>query len=180
EDEAIAAARKIGFPVVMKVAGRKIIHKSDVGGVVLNVRSPDEVRRVFGRLMAIEHAEGVNVQPMLERGIEVIVGVAENEQFGSVAMFGLGGVFVELLKDVSFRLLPLTRKDAEEMVREVKGYRLLSGYRGFRGDVNAVVDLIVRVGEMVEKEGIVEMDLNPVFVYENGCVVADARIAVGE
>jgi acyl-CoA synthetase (NDP forming) len=180
EEQAVKAARKIGFPVVMKVAGREIVHKSDVGGVILNVKSEDEVREVFQRLMSIPKAEGVNVQPQLEKGIEVIVGVAENEQFGSVAMFGLGGVFVEVLKDVSFRLLPLTRRDAEEMVREVKGYKLLEGYRGVRGDVGAVVDLLLKLNEVVEKEGIVEMDLNPVFVYERGVVVADARIVVGE
>jgi len=115
-----------------------------------------------------------------ERGIEVIVSVAENEQFGSILMFGLGGVFVEVLRDVSFRLLPVTAEEAEEMVREVRGYRLLEGYRGVKGDVSALIDLLVKVGEIVEKEGIVEMDLNPVFVYERGLVVADARMVVGE
>ncbi len=180
EEEAVKAASQIGFPVVMKVAGRKIIHKSDVGGVALNIQSEDGVRETFRRLMAIGNAEGVNLQPMLEKGIEVIVGVAENEQFGSVVMFGLGGIFAEVLRDVSFRLLPLTTRDAEEMVREIRGYRLLEGYRGVRGDVRAVVELLVKVGEMVEEEGIVEMDLNPVFVYENGLRVADARMVVGE
>ncbi len=178
EDEAVEAAKNICFPVVMKVASRKIVHKSDVGGVVF-VKNEEEARSAFHKLMAIENAEGVNVQPMLEKGIEVIVGVAENEQFGSVVMFGLGGVFVEVLRDVSFRLIPLTRKDAEEMVREVRGYRLLAGYRGFKGDVDAVVDLILKVSELVESENVVEMDLNPVFVYEGGCVVADARVVVG-
>ncbi|AAB89317.1 acetate--CoA ligase [Archaeoglobus fulgidus] len=180
EEQAVKAAKEIGFPVVMKVAGREIVHKSDVGGVILNVKSEDEVREVFQRLMSIPKAEGVNIQPQLEKGIEVIVGVAENEQFGSVAMFGLGGVFVEVLKDVSFRLLPLTRRDAEEMVREVKGYKLLEGYRRVKGDVGAVVDLLLKLNEVVERESIVEMDLNPVFVYERGAVVADARIVVGE
>jgi len=180
EEEAVRAARKLSFPVVMKVAGRGIVHKSDVGGVILNIRSEEEVRKAFRNLMSIPKAEGVNVQPQLERGIEVIAGVAENEQFGSVVMFGLGGIFVEVLRDVSFRLLPLTRRDAEEMVREVKGYRLLEGYRGMKGDVGAVVDLLLKLNEIVERESIVEMDLNPVFVYEKGFAVADARIVVGE
>ena len=180
EEEAVRAARKLSFPVVMKVAGRGIVHKSDVGGVILNIRSEEEVRKAFQTLMSIPKAEGVNVQPQLERGIEVIAGVAENEQFGSVVMFGLGGIFVEVLRDVSFRLLPLTRRDAEEMVREVKGYRLLEGYRGMKGDVGAVVDLLLKLNEIVERESIVEMDLNPVFVYEKGLAVADARIVVGE
>ncbi len=180
EEQAIKAAKQIGFPVVMKVAGRGIVHKSDVGGVILNINSEEEVRKAFQTLISIPKAEGVNVQPQVEKGIEVIVGVAENEQFGSVVMFGLGGVFVEVLKDVSFRLLPLTRRDAEEMVREVKGYKLLEGYRGMKGDVEAVVNLLLKLNELVEKESIVEMDLNPVFVYEKGLVVADARIVVGE
>ncbi len=178
ESEAIRAARKIGFPVVMKVAG--IMHKSDVGGVVLNIKSEEEVTAAFKKLITIKGAEGVNVQPMLRQGIEVIVGVAENEQFGKLIMFGLGGIFVEILKDVSFRLLPITARDAEEMVKEIKGYRLLEGYRGMKGDVKAVVELLVKVARMVEEEGIVEMDLNPVFVYEKGLAVADARMVVGE
>ncbi|MEM2022534.1 MAG: acetate--CoA ligase family protein [Archaeoglobaceae archaeon] len=180
EEKAVSAARQIGFPVVMKVASRKIVHKSDVNGVRLNVKSEEEVRRNFNELMAIDGAEGVNVQPMLQQGIEVIVGVAENEQFGSVAMFGLGGVFVEVLKDVSFRLLPITKRDAEEMVREIKGYRILQGYRGKKADISAIVDLLLKINDVVEKESVVEMDLNPVFVYENGYAVADARMVVGK
>ncbi len=180
EDEAVAAAKQIGFPVAMKVASRRIVHKSDVGGVALNISSEDEVREAFRRLMSIENAEGVNVQPMLKKGIEIFVGVAENEQFGSIIAFGLGGYLVELLGDVAFRLIPITRRDAEEMVRETKAYALLSGYRNMRGDVESVVDLLLRISKMVEEESIVEMDLNPVFVYEKGCVVADARIVVGE
>ncbi len=180
EDEAVAAAKQIGFPVAMKVASRRIVHKSDVGGVILNVGCEDEVRETFRKLMSIENAEGVNVQPMLEKGIEVFVGVAENEQFGSVIAFGLGGYLLELLGDVAFRLIPITRRDAEEMVRETKAYRLLSGYRGFSGDVEGVVDLLLRVSSMVEEENIVEMDLNPVFVYGKGYCVADARVVVGE
>ncbi|MET1124833.1 MAG: acetate--CoA ligase family protein [Archaeoglobaceae archaeon] len=179
EEEAVKAAKLIGFPVVMKVASPKIVHKSDVGGVKLNVRSEEEVRRNFSELMKIEGAVGVNVQPMLPQGLEVIVGVAENEQFGSVAMFGLGGVFVEVLRDVSFRLLPLTKRDAEEMVKEIRGYRIFE-YRGKRYDVKAIVDLLLKLNEIVEEESVIEMDLNPVFVYEKGCVVADARIVVGE
>ena len=180
EDEALRAARSIGFPVVLKVASRKIYHKSEVGGVLLDLRSEEEVRDAFRRLMEIDGAEGVNVQPMLRRGIEVIVGVAEDEQFGSFVMFGLGGIFVEAIGDVSFRLLPIERRDAEEMVREVRGSRILFGHRGIGADVGSLVELLLRVGEVVERESVVEMDLNPVFAYEDGCVVADARIVVGE
>jgi acyl-CoA synthetase (NDP forming) len=177
EEDAIKAAKAIGFPVVMKVAG--ILHKSDVGGVMLNIKSEEEVRNAFRKLSAIEGAKGVSVQPQLS-GIELIVGAAENEQFGSFVMFGLGGVFVEVLKDVSFRLLPVDRKEALEMIREIRGYRILEGYRGFRADLNAIAELLVKVGEIVENEGVVEMDLNPVFANENGCFVADARIVKGK
>ncbi len=183
EDEAVDAAKRIGLPavpVVMKVASRKIVHKSDAGGVVLGIRSEEEVRRAFRRLMAIDGAEGVNVQPMLEKGTEVIVGVSENPQFGSVIMFGLGGLLVELLRDVSIRLLPLSRKDAAEMIKEVRGHRLIEGFRGYKGDFDALVDLLLRVSRVVEEESIIEMDLNPVFVYERGYAVADARAVVGK
>ncbi|MEM2086581.1 MAG: acetate--CoA ligase family protein [Archaeoglobaceae archaeon] len=177
EEEAVRAAKSIGFPVVMKVNG--ILHKSDVGGVILNVRNEEEVRNAFRRLSAIEGAKGVNVQPQLS-GIELIIGSAENEQFGSYLMFGLGGVFVEVLRDVSFRLIPLSREEAYEMIREIKGYKILEGYRGFKANVSAVVDLLLKVSEIVENESIVEMDLNPVFANENGCFVADARIVKGK
>jgi len=177
EDDAVEFAKKIGFPVVMKVHG--ILHKSDVGGVLLDIRNEDEVRIAFRRLSSIEGAKGVNVQPML-KGVELIVGSAEDEQFGSYIMFGLGGIFAEVLRDVSFRLVPISRRDAEEMIREIRGYRILEGYRGIKVDRDSIVDLLLKVSEIVEKEEIVEMDLNPVFANENGCFVADARIVKGK
>ena len=178
EEEAVSAAKSIGYPVVMKVAG--IIHKSDVGGVILDIKNDEEVRKAFKHLISIPGAKGVTVQPMLPKGIEVIVGVGENEQFGSYVMFGLGGVFVEVLRDVSIRLLPVTREDAKEMIKSIKGFKILSGYRGFKGDIDALTDLIVKLNEIVEKEDVIEMDLNPVFVYERGYAVADARIIKGK
>ncbi len=176
EDEAVSFARSVGFPVVMKVHG--LLHKSDVGGVILDIRNDDEVRRAFRILSSIKGAKGVNVQPML-KGIELIVGAGEDEQFGSFLMFGLGGVFAEVLRDVTFRLIPVSRKDAEEMIREIRGHRILEGYRGFRANIDSLIDLLLKVSEIVEKEEIVEMDLNPVFANENGCFVADARILKG-
>ena len=175
EDEAVKAAKSIGFPVVMKVSSHKIVHKSEFGGVILNINNEDDVRKAFRKLISIKDAEGVNVQPMLPKGIEVIIGVSQDEQFGSIIMFGLGGVFVEALKDVSFRLIPITRRDAEEMIRETKAYEILKKYRN-----DSLVELLLKVGDIAEKEGIVEMDLNPVFVYENDCIVADARIVLGK
>ncbi|MBO8182552.1 MAG: acetate--CoA ligase family protein [Archaeoglobus sp.] len=176
EDSAVEAANEIGYPVVMKVASTEIIHKSDAGGVLLDIRSEEEVREAFRRLMKIPKAEGVNVQPMLKKGIEAIVGVIEDQQFGKAIMFGLGGIFVEIYNDVSFRILPITRNDAEEMIREIKGYKVLDGYRGLKGDVESLIDLLLKISEISEKEKIKELDLNPVFVYEKGYTVADARI----
>jgi len=177
EDEAVSFARSVGFPVVMKVHG--LLHKSDVGGVILDIRNDDEVRRAFRMLSSIKGAKGVNVQPML-KGIELIVGAGEDEQFGSFLMFGLGGVFAEVLRDVSFRLIPISRGDAEEMIREIRGYRILEGYRGLRANIDSLIDLLLKVSEIVEREEIVEMDLNPVFANENGCFVADARMVKGK
>lgn len=116
---------------------------------------------------------------MAEKGIEVMVGVSENEQFGKFILFGMGGIFAEVLEDYSLRLIPLTREDAEEMIRETKGYRILKGYRNFKADIENLTELLLRVSEMVERENIAEMDLNPVFAYEDGYMVVDARIRIG-
>ncbi|MEM2324855.1 MAG: acetate--CoA ligase family protein [Archaeoglobaceae archaeon] len=175
EEEAVKAARSLGFPVAMKVVG--FLHKSDIGGVILNLKTEEEVREAFRRISAISGK--VNVQKMLS-GIELIIGCAENEQFGSFLMFGLGGVFVEVLKDVSFRLLPIKREDAYEMIREIRGHRILEGYRNFRANIDEIANLLLKISEIVEKESIIEMDLNPVFANEKGCFVADARILKGK
>ncbi len=148
--------------------------------MILNIRNDEDAIRAFRKLISLPDAEGVNVQPMLKKGVEVVLGVAENEQFGSYVMFGLGGIFVEVLRDVSFRLLPVTRKEAEKMVKSIRGYKILSGYRGFRGDMDSLINLIVKINELVENENILEMDLNPIFLYEKGYSVADARIVRGK
>ncbi|MCS7118802.1 MAG: acetate--CoA ligase family protein [Archaeoglobaceae archaeon] len=177
EEKAIGIAKEIGFPVVMKVHG--IVHKSDVGGVILDIRNEEEVKNAFRKLIKIEGAKGVNVQPMIS-GIELIIGSADNEQFGSYIIFGLGGIFTEILRDISLRLVPISRRDAEDMIREIRGYKILEGYRGIKANVEAIVELLLKVSELVEKEEIVEMDLNPVFANEKGCFVADARILIGK
>lgn len=169
EEEAIRAAREISFPVVMKVASRRIVHKSKVGGVRLDIWSEEGVKRNFRELMSIEGAEGVNVQKMLPRGIEVAIGVSENNQFGSVAMLALGGVLIEKFRRAVFRLLPLDARDAIEMVREI----------GLDLGVNCIIEILLKLNELVEKENVLEMDLNPVMVYKDKCVVADARMVIG-
>ncbi|MGB9786335.1 MAG: acetate--CoA ligase family protein [Infirmifilum sp.] len=184
--EAAEIAKKIGFPVVLKVISPDILHKSDVGGVVLDVRSPEEAQEHFRAIMRSvklrspqARVRGVLVQEMLPKGLEVIVGATRDPSFGPVVMFGIGGVFVEVLKDVSFRVAPLTTVDAEEMIKDVKGYKLFTGYRGEGPrDEIAVIDILLKFSKMItELEDVSEADLNPVIVYEEGqgAKVADAR-----
>jgi acetate---CoA ligase (ADP-forming) subunit beta len=184
---AVAAAEKTGFPVVLKVVSPDVAHKSDVGGVRLGLESKEEVEEAFDEIMASVRAaqtdvrvEGVAVQKMAPAGTEVIVGMSKDAQFGPVMMFGLGGVFVEVLKDVAFRIVPLEGKDAREMVREIRGFAVLEGVRGQpASDLAALENLILRVSEFIEAHPeIEELDLNPVLVYPDGALAVDARIVV--
>ena len=184
---AVEAAEKTGFPVVMKVVSPDVAHKSDVGGVRLGLESKEDVEQAFDEIMAAVKAaqpdasiEGVAVQKMAPAGIEVIVGMSKDPQFGPVMMFGLGGVFVEVLKDVAFRIVPLEPKDAREMVREIKGFAVLEGVRGQpAADLGALENLILRVSEFTEGHPEVEeLDLNPVLAYSDGALAVDARIVV--
>jgi acetate---CoA ligase (ADP-forming) subunit beta len=186
-DAAVKAARDIGFPVVLKVVSPQITHKTDVGGVKLDLKSPEEVAAAFDEIMAAARRaapdaaiDGVSVQQMARPGIEVIVGVSTDPQFGPVIMFGLGGVLVEVLKDVSFRIIPIAARDARQMIREIKGFPLLEGYRGQEpADLAALESLLLRVSEFVEQQPEVsEMDLNPVFAYKDGVLAVDARIVL--
>jgi acyl-CoA synthetase (NDP forming) len=186
-DAAVQAARDIGFPVVLKVVSPQITHKTDVGGVKLDLKSPEEVAAAFDEIVAAARRaapdatiDGVSVQQMARPGIEVIVGVSTDPQFGPVIMFGLGGILVEVLKDVSFRIIPIAPRDARQMIREIKGFPLLEGYRGQDpADLAALESLLLRVSEFVEKQPEVsELDLNPVFAYKDGALAVDARIVL--
>jgi acetate---CoA ligase (ADP-forming) subunit beta len=183
--EAISISKEIGFPVVMKVNSRDVIHKSDSGGVKLGLANATQAGKAYSEIMSsIKQAhpdariEGVSVQPMVAPGVEVIVGMSKDPQFGPVIMFGLGGILVEVLKDVSFRIVPLTERDAGEMIREIKGYPILEGYRGQKpACLPALEKLIVEVSRFVERNShIRELDLNPVFAYPDGALAVDARI----
>ena len=183
--EAISLSKSIGFPIVLKVASPDIIHKSDSGGVKLGLANVTQVGNAYSEIMLSigqrfpkARVQGVSVQKMARPGTEVIIGVSKDAQFGPVLMFGLGGILVEVLKDVSFRIIPVTRQDAEEMIREIKGYPLLQGYRGQEpADIPYLEQLIVKVSELVEQyPQIKELDLNPVFAYKDGAVTVDARI----
>jgi len=186
-DEAAAAAEEIGFPVAVKLVSDEIVHKTEVGGVILSRRSAVEVKEAFQqirerlqRLGRADEMQGVAVQQMVPEGIEVIVGLTQDPSFGPLIMFGLGGIYAEFLKDVAFRIHPLTDVDARDMVRSVKAHQLFAGWRGARPtDVAALEDLLLRVSAMVEDlPRIAEMDLNPVKAQEQGkgYVVVDARV----
>ncbi|HSL91120.1 MAG TPA: acetate--CoA ligase family protein, partial [Candidatus Limnocylindrales bacterium] len=183
EEEAVAAARQVGYPAAVKMNSPDVTHKSDVGGVVLDAGDESAVRKACRDLsLAVKRAgardEGVLVSAMSRAGTEVIVGVVRDPQFGHAVMFGMGGVLVEALGDVSFRIVPLAEKDAEEMVDGIRGARLLRGYRGGKpADVGAIRRLLLQASEFVTRHPeIEELDLNPVIVHEKGLQIVDARV----
>jgi acyl-CoA synthetase (NDP forming) len=185
--EAALAAERLKFPVVVKLASKTIMHKTEVGGVVLGIDSAKGVMSAFRdiekRLASIgrqDEMQGVTVQPMLEEGLEAIVGMISDTQFGPLIMFGMGGIYAEVLKDRAIRLHPLTDLDARELVQSVKISRLLEGYRGSPpSDTEAIYDLLLRLSEMItDIPQIAELDFNPVKVLPQGqgYWIADARI----
>ncbi|MDP6453688.1 MAG: acetate--CoA ligase family protein [SAR202 cluster bacterium] len=187
KDEAVRLSSEIGFPAVLKIASSSIAHKSDVGGVKLGLANEDEVGQAFDEMMDtigndVPDAEiqGVSVQSMARPGIELVLGMSKDPQFGPVLMFGLGGVLVEVLKDVAFRIVPLTPRDAAQMVREIKGFAVLEGYRGQEPvDVAAIEESLLKLSRFVEERPMIkELDLNPVFAYSDGLTVVDARIVL--
>ena len=184
-EDATSFAEKIGYPVVMKIVSPDVIHKFDVGGVVLNLKTAKEVESAFKKI--VENVKkhkpdakimGVTVQEMAPASTEVIVGGIKDPQFGQTLMFGLGGIFVEILKDVTFRIAPVTEEEAKEMITEVKAYPLLQGYRGTPpADTGAIIRILLATSKlMMSHENIKELDLNPVLVYEKGAKTVDARI----
>ena len=183
--EAISISQQFGFPAVLKIASSDVVHKSDAGGVKLGLKTARQVGKAYDDILkAIKKQypeamiQGISVQKMARPGVEVIIGMSKDAQFGPVLMFGLGGIFVEVLKDVSFRIVPLVPRDAREMIREIKGYPLLEGYRGQEpvGAAN-LEELIMKVSDFVEKNPEVkELDLNPIFAYRDGAVAVDARV----
>jgi len=185
KEDAIDAARRMGYPVVMKIVSPQITHKSDIGGVKVGLKSDADVKKAYKDIMkaAEENApgaviDGVSVQKMAGKGLELVIGMSKESQFGPMIMFGLGGTLVEILKDVAFRFVPLTGQDAREMIRQVKAYRLLEGYRGQPPvDIKHLEELLLKVSRMIEENPeIKEMDINPLIAYEKGAVAVDARI----
>jgi len=182
EDEAVEMSNTLGYPVVLKIVSPDVVHKTDSGGVKLNLADEDAVRSAYGEIVGAfkyQHIIGVAVQKMADPGVEAIIGVTRDPNFGPVLMFGLGGIFVEVLKDVTFRVLPVTLQDIDEMIQEIKGYPLLKGYRGKAVDIEALKNLLLKISELVLTfPEIRELDLNPVFLYPQGNMTVDARMFV--
>jgi len=185
--EAQSIAMSMGYPIVLKIVSPDIVHKSDVGGVKLGLQDDAAVGAAYDEIIAAAkqaspnaNVHGVSVQPMAKQGIEVILGMSKDPQFGPVLMFGLGGIFVEVLKDVAFRIVPLTTRDASQMVREIKGFPLLEGYRGQDpADLAKIEEAIMTLSAYVDQRPeIKELDLNPCFAYKDGIAAVDARIVL--
>lgn len=185
--EAIRAAEGIGYPVVMKISSPDILHKTDVGGVKIGLKTPEDVEDAFfevttnaKKFMPGVYIRGVSISEMVTGGKEFIIGVSVDTNFGHIIMFGLGGIYVEVLKDISFRITPLRRSDASEMIREIRSYPLLKGIRGEKPvDVNSIEEGILRISQLVvDFPDIIELDINPLIVKQEGegSVILDARI----
>jgi acyl-CoA synthetase (NDP forming) len=185
--EAVNLSKEVGFPVVLKIASPDVIHKSDAGGVKVGLKNATQVSNAYREIMTSvkkKHPkatiEGVSIQPMAKPGVEVIIGMSKDAQFGPVLMFGLGGILVEILKDVSFRIVPLTLRDAREMIREIKGYPVLEGYREQEpANIPLLEEMLLKVSDFAEKNPEVkELDLNPIFAYRDSAVAVDARVVL--
>jgi acetyl-CoA synthetase (ADP-forming) len=186
-DEAVQAASELGYPVALKVCSPRVLHKSDLGGVALGLSGPEAVEKAFGQIRSRlaesipEEAQAdILVVPMASAGLEVILGMTRDEQFGPAVMFGLGGVWVELLKDVTFRLVPLSEAEARRMIDEIRAAPLLKGYRGEPPrDVEAIVRGLLGLSKLVEANpAIVSVDINPLVVYQEGSLVVDAKVLI--
>jgi acetyltransferase len=189
-EDAVAAAKGMGYPVVMKIVSPQILHKSDIGGVKLNINSKKEVENTFfdittrvQHIMPTAQIYGVMIQEMVSGGKEVIIGITRDAQFGHMIMFGLGGIYVEVLKDISFRITPLSKEDAHEMIRETKVFPLLRGVRGeAEADIEAIEKSILLLSRMaLDFPQIIEAEINPLLVKKRGegVVAVDARFIIG-
>ena len=192
EEDVEKVIKSVGFPAVAKVVSPDISHKSDVGGVILGIQDGESALKAYRQIMEnvrrnvpSARVAGVLYQKMAEPGyVEVIVGATRDPTFGPVIMFGIGGIFVEVLKDVSFRVAPLEPEDAEEMIKEIKTYKILEGYRGMPPrDIEAVKDMLIKVSKlMLEVSEVQDIDLNPIMLYERGkgAVAVDVRVILKE
>ena len=185
EEEAMKVAKRLGFPLVMKIVSPDIMHKTDIGGITMNIINPPQVRESYKNIICNirknkpeARINGVLLYKQAPKGVEVIVGMIRDPQFGPTVMFGLGGIFIEILKDVTFRVCPVERADIEEMLTEIEGIKMLQGYRGQpRCDVNSIIDIILQISRLALDYPVIKgIDLNPILVYEKGALVVDAKV----
>jgi len=177
-NEALNFSKEVGYPLVCKVVSPEILHKSDVGGVIIGIKDENKLKNAFKQLMYLKGFKGVLVEKMLN-GIELIIGAKNDEQFGPVILVGMGGVSVEIYKDTTMRMAPIDYNEADEMLKSLKCYPLLKGYRGNAGiNLAKLKDTIIKFsGLLIDFENIFEsMDLNPVICNKDNCFIADARI----
>ncbi|MBN1329678.1 MAG: acetate--CoA ligase family protein [Candidatus Heimdallarchaeota archaeon] len=189
-EQAKKAAKKIGFPVVMKVVSPQIIHKTDAGGVKLNIKDENEIEEAYKEIInsCLKYKKdariiGILIEKMVKPSTEIIVGVTRDPTFGPAIMFGLGGIFVELLKDVSFRIAPIEEKDAKQMISEIKALPMLQGFRGGPNvDLKLIVEVLMKISQLSIEymNDILEIDLNPIFVYDDKLLTVDARVILTE
>jgi len=185
-EEAMIIANNLGYPVALKVVSDGVSHKTDVGGVAVGISDDRHLQDAYRKMVSglkrkapKAKVKGVMVQKMVEGGVEVLIGGKKDPEFGQVVAFGLGGVFVEIMEDVAFRVAPVSKKEAADMMAETRGFKVLDGYRGKSYDVEAVATLISKVSSVLEKrKDIVELDMNPVIVLKKGAVAVDARIVL--
>jgi len=168
----------LSFPVALKVCSNKILHKTDVGGVKLGIKDKDELLKTFKSFKKKFPKENLLVDQMEEKGVEIIIGLVQDPTFGLTIMAGIGGIYTELYKDVTFRVVPVDKNAAEEMVEEIKGKKLLEGFRNIPANKKLVIDLVLKVSKIGEElmDHIDQMDLNPVFVYKDDICVVDAKL----
>ena len=186
-DEAVRAAREIGYPVVMKVVSKDILHKSDAGGVALNLENDDEVVDAYQAIRRSCQAykpdaviQGIEVVEMVRPGVETIIGARQDASFGPIVMFGLGGIYVEVMKDVAFRAAPVSRREAQDMIASIRSYPLLLGVRGEkRKEIDGIVDVAVKLGQLIDQcRDITDIEINPLVAYDygEGVKAVDMRI----
>ena len=187
EDDLRSALKKVSPPYILKVISPDILHKSNVGGVITDLKGAEdisaalnEINRNIKKMAPHAKIEGFLIEEMAPKGVEVIIGGINDPQFGPAVMFGIGGVGVELLKDVTFRLAPIKRKEALEMMKEIKGYPLLTGYRGMKPiDIRELADTIAKVSQIIsELDGVKEIEINPLIASEKGIIAVDARVVL--
>lgn len=187
EEEAIKATKEIGYPIVMKIVSKDIIHKSEAGGVMVGLNNEEEIKSSYKKIMsnakkykADAKIEGIEVTEMVKKGLETIIGARQDASFGPIVMFGLGGIYVEVLKDVQFRAVPLSKKSAEKMIMSIKAKALLTGVRNEPAkDKSALVDILLKIGQIIQNcPDITDIEINPVMAYAKGATAVDVRILI--